>query len=518
MRSPACFWLLLMISGWLMISDTLADDHFLTIGGGYDPQGNQVSLERNVEFFRQVLAEQRPDDPAHTVFFADGDDDHRDLQYRDPSFECSPGRRIAIELFGDADDLDIAYRNHSLSNVTGSTSPGVISNYLEQLGRRVEGDDRLIVYATAHGGSGDEKTPHNTSVYTWNHRRFSAAEFSNWLGKLPEETPVVLVMVQCYAGGFAHTMFNEADPTKGIARQLRAGFFAQVHDRPAAGCTPGVNEESYQEYSSFFWAAIAGHDRLGSTIDKVDIDSDGVTSFAEAHAYAVCESETVDIPIRTSDAYLDYFSTDGNSIETQYHRDRKTNEPRRLPLPELQKLEGSLPALLEQADPVDRYIVECISKKLSLDLDGNVSQVKQALNRVRRDMQRARRSSSRTTGNYRRTRDRVLAEVRREWPELDSDLSPMLASLMAERADEFEKKVTSMLAYKSMVRLAEEKSKADEAVLNYRKDEALVLRLDRTLKRIVLSINLPKVGSPQVVNRYKELLALESSSLAAGSP
>ncbi len=36
-----------------------ARDYFLTIGGGYEPQGNQVSLERNVAFFSQILAEQR---------------------------------------------------------------------------------------------------------------------------------------------------------------------------------------------------------------------------------------------------------------------------------------------------------------------------------------------------------------------------------------------------------------------------------------------------------------------------
>ena len=34
-----------------------ADDHFLTIGGGGSPQNNQVSLERNVVYFRQTLAD-----------------------------------------------------------------------------------------------------------------------------------------------------------------------------------------------------------------------------------------------------------------------------------------------------------------------------------------------------------------------------------------------------------------------------------------------------------------------------
>src|SRR6185312_11898504 len=33
----------------------VADDYFLTIGGGYNPSGNQASLEENVVFFQQVL-------------------------------------------------------------------------------------------------------------------------------------------------------------------------------------------------------------------------------------------------------------------------------------------------------------------------------------------------------------------------------------------------------------------------------------------------------------------------------
>ena len=31
--------------------------HFFTIGGGYSPTGNQASLERNIIFFRKMLAD-----------------------------------------------------------------------------------------------------------------------------------------------------------------------------------------------------------------------------------------------------------------------------------------------------------------------------------------------------------------------------------------------------------------------------------------------------------------------------
>ena len=84
-----------VLLGALCGEHAFAKDYFLTIGGGYNPTGNQVSLEKNVIFMQSVLAEQRPDHPPHDIFFADGDDAERDVHYRDPDFEktCPPARR-----------------------------------------------------------------------------------------------------------------------------------------------------------------------------------------------------------------------------------------------------------------------------------------------------------------------------------------------------------------------------------------------------------------------------------------
>ena len=48
-------WLLLTLFTLLLSKPTLAKDHFLTIGGGYLPSGNQASLERNVLYFQRTL-------------------------------------------------------------------------------------------------------------------------------------------------------------------------------------------------------------------------------------------------------------------------------------------------------------------------------------------------------------------------------------------------------------------------------------------------------------------------------
>src|SRR5688572_4071149 len=99
-----------------------AADHFLTIGGGYSPSGNQVSLERNVVFFRKVLADvyaQGESPGRHDVFFSDGESPGRDVQYDDPANPLPEAYRLLARLADDEDDLGYRYRTHEVANVSG---------------------------------------------------------------------------------------------------------------------------------------------------------------------------------------------------------------------------------------------------------------------------------------------------------------------------------------------------------------------------------------------------------------
>ena len=69
--------------------NALAIDYVLTIGGGYEPAGNQASLEANVLFFQQLVDQQFPSTTRHQVFFADGLDAKEDLQVMSPKSEST---------------------------------------------------------------------------------------------------------------------------------------------------------------------------------------------------------------------------------------------------------------------------------------------------------------------------------------------------------------------------------------------------------------------------------------------
>ena len=228
--------------------------HFLILGGGYSPSGNQVSLEKNVLYFRRVLGELDLLKAPRHLFFADGRDKGRDLQFMDPAFEIPEVNRALAELLGSTKGIANQYRSNGLAP-NGPSSLAGIDKWLNQTGSKLKKDDQLLIYFTGHGGKGDKKYPHNTTVYLWNNQKVKMSDFTKRLDKLPVDTPVVMVMVQCYSGGFANVIFKDGDPKKGMAEHSRAGFFATVHNRVAAGCTPDIREENYQEYSTNFWEA-----------------------------------------------------------------------------------------------------------------------------------------------------------------------------------------------------------------------------------------------------------------------
>ena len=56
-----------LAAGFLTTRLLFATDYFVTIGGGYDPSGNQASLEANILFFQTVLEEKHRGERVHEV-------------------------------------------------------------------------------------------------------------------------------------------------------------------------------------------------------------------------------------------------------------------------------------------------------------------------------------------------------------------------------------------------------------------------------------------------------------------
>jgi hypothetical protein len=253
MKPPRCLILVTLLL--LATRAARAEDHFLTIGGGSSPDNNQVSLEKNIIYFQKVLAESGHAKARHDIFFSDGDEPGKDIQYVDPASEPPELNVLLARLNGNEHELYVQYRTHEVPGVRGASTRPALTKWFDNVGSKLKDRDRLFIYFTGHGGRG--RPPRNTTLALWNDSSMPVREFVGLLDRVPPGVRVVIVMVQCHAGGFADVIFEKGTPP-GLSKANRCGFFATLHNRQAAVCTADIDEENYHEYSTFFFAALHG--------------------------------------------------------------------------------------------------------------------------------------------------------------------------------------------------------------------------------------------------------------------
>jgi len=480
-------------------------DYFLTLGGGYNPAGNQASLEANVLFFQAILDERHAGPRVHDVFFADGNDPRPDLQVlaAKPDRQPAPATEVLAALHRRLKEEAVEYRNHRVPGLTGALDPARVQQNLKSLGKTARPGDRLFVYVTAHGSEGPDKDPFNTTIDCWNQKKITAREFTRWLDVLPDSLPVIMVMAQCYCGGFTHSIYRDLDRKLGLAPQLRIGFFAQQHDLPAAGCRPDISNDD--EFSSYFWGALAGRSRVGVPITTADRDGNGEVSFAEAYAYAVIASPTIDIPLRASDALLRDFSRLG-PVTTG-------NEPASAlaPVNEVRTLTGPVSGFVRRGDATTGRIVTELCRALDCSLDDTVQDVLAKSEESRRNRGRRPFDPRRRSGSGRRE---LLQQVRDKWPELADPEhwheSKLLAPANQEALFAELQNLPGWQAFDDRRKQLQETSRQAE---RRELKDVQFRRLIQTLEIMVLAENLPRFADAKIQARYQDMLKLEQQSL-----
>jgi hypothetical protein len=483
-----------------LASAASAADHFLTIGGGDGPSHNQVSLEKNVLYFQHVLSDFGVPAAAHDIFFSCGPEARRAVQYRAAS--VPKVNMLLADVLGNSDNVDLEYRKPVIRDLRGPATRKSLSDWFARVGSKLADDDRLFVYFTGHGGQG--KPARNTTLTLWNENSMDVKEFTGLLDKLPPKVQVVMIMVQCHSGGFADVIFNNGQAgtnASALSDRHRCGFFATVPERQAAGCTPDINEENYHEYSTYFFEAICGQSRTGSRVDPPDYDGDGHVSFAEAHAYVQLHSDTIDIPVCTSEILL-----------------RSYSKTRMDGVDDLMTPEAPFDKLTASATAAQKAVLEGLSKQLEVYGLERTDAVQKETKRVQKEKQQADGDANRAMRDYRQAREPVASALRAKWPELNTRWHPRLAKILSDEADDVVRTIESHAGYGKMEKAGERAEAMNKKALDLDRRWAKCQRFLRVAEDVALSANLPKVASPEVVERYKELIAAEAGTLVGATP
>lgn len=496
MRQVAALGVLLL-GTFLQPAPSQGKDWFLTIGGGYSPSGNQISIEKNIAFFQGVLAKNAVSGDSHELLFSDGKALGRDVQFEPAKSRIPKANLYFAKVFSSDRNLHLEYRDHQLVGVDAPTSVGAIETWFRETGSELTPGDRVIVYVSAHGGrSADKKNPHDTKLYLWNTKVLYAKRFADLIKGLPDGVAVVMVMTQCYSGGYAHTLFEEANAKKGDQGRPVAGFFSTVHNRMAAGCTPDINEENYDEYSSHFLAAIHGATRTGKQITVPDYDEDGGVSFEEAHAYTILESQTIDIPIKTSGAYLRERAKFGGEEN-----------------PALLEKGAGWETVRSLARPVDAVVLDRLSESLQLSGEArHADATKKAaeVDKERKDLLNVDKAKKRTW-------DSAKSEIRNafiaQWPEMSNLATPEAIGLIADSPERIVEIVESHPRFSEWKRIEKERDQNEAERLVLEKKWVQYQRFLRCFENVVLEENLKRAGDPGALANYERILREEAKSL-----
>jgi hypothetical protein len=268
-----------------------------------------------------------------------------------------------------------------------------------------------------------------------------------------------------------------------------------------------------------------------------DYDGDGDVSCDEAHAYALLTSTSVDISVKTSDAFLRAFSRTGkggeknnqaNGGSAKAKKARKARPPlersedaqrRRETAPaELLTADTPFDQLLAVAAPPDQAVLSGLSAELGLDQPRRSKEAKNRAADLMKEKKKLEGRYRKKSGEYFRLAGQIRRVLTNRWPELSNRWHPAVSKLLSDEADAVVQLIESHPRYARLEQLRGEIEELSEDRLELDRQWAKCQRLIRTLENVALAANLPRVAPSDVQRQYRELLAAESASFGPQKP
>ena len=174
------------------------------------------------------------------------------------------------------------------------THPGTVDAFrsvLHDLARPNTGlqeDDLLFIHTNGHG-DGIERVAY---LETWRGPLYMAPQFARDLRSLPRYQSLLVMMQQCYSGGFNRLIVDAS-----TAR--RTSVASAATDSSESHAAPG--EPEWNAFARAWIGAQMGHDVDGRALPtRVSTRADGLVEAGAAYRYAVGRVKNIDTPSRSS--------------------------------------------------------------------------------------------------------------------------------------------------------------------------------------------------------------------------
>lgn len=260
--------------------------HVLLLNGGGQPAQNYQSHLLHVQQLDGMLRRIGVPRDRVAIFSSDGDDPGLDLAMRDEQpeedFWLLEGTRLEGPL-----KTPVVFETSTVPDATMMpASKAELGRWFETVGRSLPAGDTLFIYVTDHGTKNATDLTNNGITMWGVGESLSVQELGAMLAKLDPGVRVVTVMSQCFSGGFAY--LGAARVANGGTPGTTCGYYSSTPDRPAYGCYPENRGRENVGHSFHFLEALA---ETGSV--------------SAAHRAVLVHDATPDVPLRSSDVFLD---------------------------------------------------------------------------------------------------------------------------------------------------------------------------------------------------------------------
>jgi|SRR5688572_15293618 thiol-disulfide isomerase/thioredoxin len=258
--------------------------HAVLLNGGGRPSINYHSHLRHLSLMHDVVDAAGVPAAQTIAFSSDGEAPGEDLATRESHPEDEFWLLHGTPL-GQALRPPIRYVSSSVPDVTlRPATRGTLEGWAEETARAIPAGDTVVLFVTDHG-TRNPKDSRDNHITLWGEKEaISVRELRGVLDRLDPGVRVVTVMSQCYSGSFT----NLAAPAPAQGPAAVCGFFSTTADRLAYGCYPENRNRDDVGHAFHFLRA------LRKTGD-----------FDAAHRATLVADDSPDVPLRTSDAYLE---------------------------------------------------------------------------------------------------------------------------------------------------------------------------------------------------------------------